>query len=126
MINYKIPGKKKPQEEILFDPDKVQSKCKRLLSISRASKGILNEIYNPVDAANRYINLTLQELDESSQGREFLLESKKGVKRISALLEKLNFYAKKIEKELSEISINRRQSEPVIAKRQQSGAEVSL
>lgn len=104
MLNYNRFENKKPQNEILFNPDKFQSKYKRLVSMGKISKGILNEICDPVDAANRFINLTLQELDENSQGREFLLESKKGVKRISSLLERLNCYAKKIEKELSETS----------------------
>lgn len=72
--------------------------------MGRASVDIINELYNPIDAINRFINLALLSLGEDSQSRQFLLESKRGIKKTSHLLKRLNKYAKKLEKEIFEIS----------------------
>lgn len=79
-------------------------KYRRLASIGEITKGIINDLYSPIDATNRFINLALQTVDENSQGRQFLLESKNGIRKTSLLLRKLNDYAIKIEKEIREIS----------------------
>ena len=80
------------------------SRYRKLASMGEISKGIINELYSPIDASNRFINLALETLDESSQGRQFLLESKEGIRKMSHLLKKLNECAKRIEKEIREIS----------------------
>ncbi len=67
-------------------------------------KGIINEISNPIDATNRFINLALHSIGENSQGRQFLLESKQGIKKTAVLLKKLNDYSKKIENEIREMA----------------------
>ena len=68
------------------------------------SKGIINELYSPIDAVNRFINLALHSIEENSQSRQFLLESKQGILKTSQLLKKLNSYARKIEKEIRDIT----------------------
>ena len=73
---------------------------KKLATMGKLSANIINELYNPIDATNRFINLALQSIEEDSQGRQFLLESKSGIRRMSSLLEKLDKYAKKLEKEI--------------------------
>lgn len=78
-------------------------KYRRLASMGKASVNIINELYKPTDAINRFLNLTLQHTDEDSQERQFLLESKSGIRRISTLLKKLDNYAKKLEKEITQI-----------------------
>lgn len=75
----------------------------KLASMGKISVDIINELYNPVDAVNRFLNLALQNVEESSQSRQFLLESKSGLRRMSILLKKLNNYAKKMEKEIRKI-----------------------
>jgi len=75
-------------------------KFKRIASAGLKSKGIINDLYDPIDATNRFINLALQGVDEGSQSRQFLLESKEGIRKTSQLLNKLNGYAKQMEKEL--------------------------
>ena len=72
----------------------------KLASIGKISANIINELCNPVDAVNRFLNLALQSIEEDSQSRQFILESKSGVRKMSALLKKLNNYAKKMEKEM--------------------------
>ena len=79
---------------------------KRLISMGRSSIDIINELYNPIDAINRFINLALQHVEEDSQSRQFLLESKSGVRKMSGLLNRLNNYAKKMEKEVVKITNN--------------------
>jgi len=76
---------------------------RRLVSIGEITKGIINELYSPIDATNRFINLALQSIGENPQGRQFLLESKEGIRKTSLLLKKLNNYAKKIEEEIRSI-----------------------
>lgn len=77
---------------------------KRLASMGKVSKRIINELSNPIDATNRFINLALQSIDENSQGRQFLLESKQGLRKTAFLVKRLNNYAKRIEKEIREMS----------------------
>ena len=79
------------------------SKYKRLASLGKVSVKVINELYKPADAINRFINLTLQHTEEDSQGRQFLLESKTGIRKMSVLLNKLNLYATKMEKEIRKI-----------------------
>ena len=79
------------------------SKYKRLASLGKVSVNTINELYKPTDAINRFINLTLQHTEEDSQGRQFLLESKTGIRKMSVLLNKLNLCAAKMEKEIRKI-----------------------
>jgi len=80
-----------------------QTKYKRIASLGKVSVDIINELYKPTDAINRLLNLTLQHTDEDSQGRQFLLESKSGIRKMASLLDKLNLYAQKMEKELRNV-----------------------
>ncbi|MFH1045576.1 MAG: hypothetical protein V1727_01250, partial [Candidatus Omnitrophota bacterium] len=66
----------------------------------KTSVNIVNQLYGPLDAVNRFINLALQSLDEDSQSRQFLLESKQGIRKTSLLLHQLNTYTQEIEQEI--------------------------
>jgi hypothetical protein len=79
----------------------------RLASMGSASMNIINKLFTPIDATNRFLNLALQTVEEDSQSRQFLLESKMGLRRMSSLLKRLNTYAKKMEKEFDAISRKR-------------------
>ena len=72
--------------------------------MGRMSASIVNQISSPIDAVNRFINLTLQSTGENSVHREFLLESKQAIRKTSALLRRLNNYTRKIEQEIREIA----------------------
>lgn len=80
------------------------SQYRRIISMGEISKGIINELHSPIDATNRFINLALNSIDEGSQGRQFLLESKQGLRKTMLLIKKLNGYAKKMEKEFREMA----------------------
>ena len=80
------------------------TRYKKLACMGKISAGIINDLCSPIDAANRFINLSLQTTEENSQSREFLLESKQGIRKALQLIKRLNAYAKKIEREVVEIS----------------------
>ena len=77
---------------------------KRIDSIGKRSVDLINEMYSPIDSINRFINLALDTIGENSQSRQFLLESKQGIRKASALLKRLDDYAQKLEKEFKEMS----------------------
>jgi len=76
---------------------------KKLSLIGERCKDIISEISNPIDSTNRFINLALNVVGDSAQSRQFLLESKQGIKKAVELLKKLTDYSEKIEKELKEM-----------------------
>ena len=76
---------------------------KKFASMGRISMGIIDELYSPIDSINRFINLALQTIGEDSQSRQFLLESKQGIRKTSRLLKRLNNYSKKLERKFREI-----------------------
>jgi hypothetical protein len=94
-----------------------KQKYRRLTSMGKVSFNIVNKLYNPIDATNRFINLALQHIEEDSQGRQFLLESKVGIRKMAVLLKKLNAYAIKMDKELKELD--------EIAKKERSGPGIT-
>ena len=85
---------------------KARSKKKydKLATMGEISRNIINRLYSPIDATNSFLNLALQSTGEDSQSRQFLLESKLGLRRLSVLIKRLEHYAKKMEKEFYEVS----------------------
>ncbi len=81
-----------------------QRRYKKLSLMGKRYKGIINEISNPIDSTNRFINLALNTVGDNSQGRQFLLESKQGIRKTAVLLKRLNDYSQKIEKEILEMA----------------------
>lgn len=79
------------------------TKYNRLITIGKLSAFLINELYTPIDSINRFINLALQNTDDGAQSRQFLLESKEGIRRMSTLLNRLNKCTKKIEKQIFRI-----------------------
>ena len=84
--------------------DSGQRRYKKLSLMGKRYKDIIGEISNPIDSTNRFINLALNTVGDNSQSRQFLLESKQGIKKTAALLKRLNDYSLKIEKEIVEMS----------------------
>ena len=76
--------------------------------MGRISRDLINSLYSPIDAMNRFLNLALHNMDEDAQSRQFILETKLGLRRMSVLLKKLDVYADRLEKEFYEISRERK------------------
>lgn len=105
MIQSELIIPTKPRKNSKRRNKRVKStQYKRFTSMGRVSTGIINELDSPIDSINRFINLALHTIGEDSQTRQFLLESKQGVRKTARLLKRLNNYAKKMEKEFRRIS----------------------
>lgn len=86
------------------DYDKALEQYKKIISMCKTAKGIINGLHSPIDSVNRFINLALQTIGEDSPSRQFLIESKQGIRKTSSLLKKVDNYTKKIEKEVRVLS----------------------
>ncbi len=106
MVNLNNNNKRKNNNSKNNHNNNNNREYKRLISMGRNSVDIINELYNPIDAINRFLNLALQHIDEDSQSRQFILDSKSGVRKMSSLLKRLNNYAKRMEKEMVRITNN--------------------
>lgn len=92
--NTRVPRKKRRNN------GKNNQNPRKLTSMCKVSTEIINQLYNPIDAINRFINLALQTIGDDSLSRQFLVESKQGIRKTSLLLRRLNNYAKKMEAEI--------------------------
>ena len=81
-----------------------KNRLKKLSLMGKRYRGIIGEISNPIDSTNRFINLALNTVGDNSQSRQFLLESKQGIRKTAVLLKRLNDYSQKIEKEILEMA----------------------
>ncbi|MBN3038937.1 MAG: hypothetical protein JW869_05935 [Candidatus Omnitrophica bacterium] len=94
--NKRTNQKSKAKDSSLDTQEQSQS----LTSICNSFAEVLNQLYSPIDAVNRFINLALQSIDSGSQSRQFLIESKEGIRKTSLLLKRLNNYTKEMEQEI--------------------------
>ncbi|MBP7088268.1 MAG: GAF domain-containing protein [Candidatus Omnitrophica bacterium] len=68
---------------------KSQDQHKKLSSLGKFVGGVVHELNNPLDGVIRYINLTLDSMEENGVSREYLLEAKKGLSRITQFVRSL-------------------------------------
>lgn len=87
-----------------FENKDLKRRFKKLASIGEISKEILSDIASPLDATNRFINLAMHSIGDGDEGRQFLIQSKEGIRKTSVLLEKLNLCARKLEEEMRHIA----------------------
>lgn len=80
------------------------ARYKKLELFGQASADLVNRLFTPIDATNRFINLALHHIEEDSQSRQFLLESKSGIRKMAELLKELGANVRKMEAEISEIA----------------------
>lgn len=108
MVKYNNNNGKTRKKKASYANGRRFGQYTKLASMGKLSVGLIDKLYKPIDASNRFINLALQTVSEDCQSRQFLLESKTGLRKMSTLLKRLNNYAKKMEKELYEVSQNHR------------------
>jgi len=76
-------------------------------SLGKLVGGFIHEINNPLDGIIRYINLSLDYLDEDSLVREYLLEAKNGLNRITRFVRSLLDFCWSLSSQRNSIDINR-------------------
>jgi len=61
----------------------------KMASIGKLAAGIAHELNNPLDGALRYLHLSLNHLKEGDMVREYLLEAKQGLDRMTNIVKNL-------------------------------------
>jgi len=76
----------KQEKEILH---KQKSLLEKYASVGKLAAGVVHEINNPLDGVIRYANIMLEQVENNSIAREYLLEVKKGLNRIANITRSL-------------------------------------
>jgi K+-sensing histidine kinase KdpD len=69
--------------------EKKMEQLGKYASVGKLAAGLAHEINNPLDGITRYVNMLLNQLEESSVAREYLLEVKRGLQRIANIIRSL-------------------------------------
>lgn len=76
--------------------DRQKSVLEKYASVGKLSASIVHEINNPLDGIIRYTNILLNQADNNSVVREYLLEVKKGLNRIANITRSLLDFSRQI------------------------------
>ncbi|MCM8781360.1 MAG: ATP-binding protein [Candidatus Omnitrophica bacterium] len=76
--------------------NKIDSVLEKYASVGKLAAGVVHEINNPLDGVIRYTNILLSQLEENSVERDYLLEVKKGLDRISNITHSLLEFSRQI------------------------------
>jgi len=77
--NLCISEKLKKEKEAL---DKQKALLEKYASVGKLAAGVVHEINNPLDGIIRFTNMLLNQVENNSVAREYLLEIKRGLSRI--------------------------------------------
>lgn len=83
--------------------DKQKALLEKYASVGKLAAGVVHEINNPLDGVIRYANILLQQLDNNSVAREYLLEAKKGLNRIANITKSLLEFSHRVNLNASSI-----------------------
>lgn len=81
------------EKEVL---DKQRALLEKYASVGKLTAGVVHEINNPLDSVIRYANILLTLFEGNSVAREYLLELKKGLNRITGITKSLLEFSHKV------------------------------
>ena len=105
-----LEAQKKLNEELskeLGHLRKSHDTHKKLSSLGKFVGGVVHELNNPLDGVIRYINLSLNSIEENSVSKEYLLEAKKGLNRIAKFVRSLLDFSWGLSSVGREIDVNK-------------------
>lgn len=76
--------------------DKQKELLETYASTGKLAAGLAHEINNPLDGIIRYVNILLNQIDDNSTSREYLLEVKMGLARITNIIKSLLEFSSQI------------------------------
>ncbi|OQX87581.1 MAG: hypothetical protein B6D55_02855 [Candidatus Omnitrophica bacterium 4484_70.2] len=107
--NY-LKKQKEDKERLLKEIEnlkKVIDHSQKFSSLGKLVGGFIHEINNPLDGIIRYINLSLDCLEEESIVKEYLFEAKQGLNRIARFIRSLLDFCWSLSSSQNSIDINR-------------------
>jgi len=81
-----LAEKLKQEKELL---DKQKALLEQYASVGKLAAGVVHEVNNPLDGIIRFTNMLLNQIDNSSVTKEYLLEIKRGLHRIENITKSL-------------------------------------
>ncbi|MEW6169969.1 MAG: ATP-binding protein [Candidatus Omnitrophota bacterium] len=91
--NFKSQSQLKQEKENF---DKQKNILETYASAGKLAAGLAHEINNPLDGIIRYVNILLNQIDDNSTSREYLLEVKSGLGRIANIIKSLLEFSSQI------------------------------
>jgi len=76
--------------------DKQKALLEKYASVGKLAAGIVHQINNPLDGVIRYANILLDQMEDNSATREYLLEITKGLNRIAKITRSLLEFSRQI------------------------------
>jgi len=90
-----------------------------LVSIGKLAANLAHELNNPLDGIRRFVNLALDQMEDESLGREYLLKAKGGIRRAIRVIRGLLIFARQSHRQAPRmVEIHRVLDEIVNAARQ--------
>lgn len=93
--------------EELEDLKESANQSKKFSALGKLVSGFAHEINNPLDGVIRYVNLSLDCLEQTELSKEYLLEAKKGLNRIVQFIRSILDFCWSLSSQKKRIDINR-------------------
>jgi len=85
------------------DFNKQKSLLEKYASVGKLAAGVVHEINNPLDGIIRYTNILLEQIEDNSASKEYLLEVKKGLNRIANITKSLLAFSHQVNSNASQL-----------------------